>query len=86
MITLTGDKNIDIVANDNDNILIPNKGKNKIDGLGGKDIVQFSGESTEYTITKDGDNYIVTDQKGRDGENTLTNIEILRFTDIDKSL
>lgn len=86
MITLTGDKNTNIIANDNDNILIPNKGKNKIDGLGGKDIVQFSGESTEYTITKDGDNYIVTDQKDRDGENTLTNIEILRFTDIDKSL
>ncbi len=82
-VRLTGDKNSNIEANDFDNILIANKGKNIIDGKAGNDVVQFSGASTEYSITKNGENIVVKDNQGRDGENTLTNIEVLRFTDKD---
>ncbi len=80
---LTGDKNANLEGNDLDNILIGNKGKNIIDGKEGNDVVQFTGKSDEYTITKDGDKVIVKDSKDRDGENTLINIEVLRFTDKD---
>ncbi len=82
-VRLTGDKNSNLEGNALDNILIGNKGNNKIDGKEGNDIVQFSGSSSEYNISKNGDDVIVKDNNSRDGENTLTNIEILRFTDKD---
>ncbi len=80
---LTGDKNSNLSGNDLDNILLGNKGNNTIDGKSGNDIVQFSGSSTEYSITKNGDTVVVKDNHARDGENSLKNIEILRFTDKD---
>ncbi len=82
-VRLTGDKNSNLEANDLDNILIGNKGNNTIDGKGGSDVVQFSGKSSEYTMTKSGDKVIVKDSKDRDGENTLINIEVIRFKDMD---
>ncbi len=80
---LTGDKNSNLEGNELDNILIGNKGNNTIDGKGGNDVVQFSGASSEYTISKNGDKVVVKDNGGRDGENTLLNIEVLRFKDKD---
>ncbi len=80
---LTGDKNSNLEANDLDNILIGNKGNNKLDGKAGKDVVQFTGKSSEYSISKNADVIIVKDNMNRDGEDKLTNIEILRFTDKD---
>ncbi|MCH4886547.1 hypothetical protein EZV73_03155 [Acidaminobacter sp. JC074] len=76
---LTGEKNSNLSANDRDNILMGNKGNNVIDGKDGVDIVQFSGSSFEYEIS---DNQ-VKDLRGRDGVDTLKNIEILRFADKD---
>lgn len=76
---LTGTLNSNLVGNNQDNILIGNKGNNTIDGKEGIDVVQFSGMSTEYDIT----NGIVRDLKGRDGTDTLRNVEIMRFTDKD---
>lgn len=80
---LIGVNNNSIIANDLDNILIPNSGNNSIDGKEGNDIVQFSGKSTEYSIDINNKITIVTDSKKRDGMNSLTNIDILRFTDLD---
>ncbi len=80
---LTGDKNSSLEGNALDNILLGNKGNNTLDGKDGEDVVQFSGKSIEYKISKQGDNIMVKDTKDRDGEDTLINIEILRFTDRD---
>jgi len=81
-IRLTGEKNTNVNANNRDNIIIGNKGNNTIDGKEGIDVVQFTGASTEYEIS----NYKVKDTLGRDGTDTLKNIEILRFTDKDVQL
>ncbi len=82
-VRLTGEKNSNLEGNDFDNIFIGNKGNNKMDGKKGEDVVQFAGKSTEYTISKDGDSIIVKDKNDRDGQDSLVNIEILRFTDKD---
>ena len=83
-IKLTGKNNTNIEANDEDNILIGNSGNNKIDGKGGKDIVQFKGLSTQYNIEKNNDAITVTDSiNDRDGKDEIKNISILRFADKD---
>ncbi len=80
---LTGEKNSNLEGNDFNNILIGNKGNNTLDGKQGENVVQFNGASSEYTITKNGDSIVVKDTKNRDGEDTLMNIAVLRFTDKD---
>lgn len=80
---LTGNKNSNLTGNEADNILLGNAGNNIIDGKDGKDIVQFSGKSDEYQIKKAGASISVSDNLSRDGFDTLSNIEILRFTDKD---
>lgn len=76
---LTGKENSHITANDQDNVLYGNAGNNVIDGKEGHDVVYFTGQSSEYEITSG----VVKDTKGRDGTDTLKNIEVLRFTDKD---
>lgn len=83
MLTLTGEKDSGILANDNDNILAGNKGNNRIDGREGIDIVQFKGYSNEYEIITENKQITVKDQENRDGHDILVNIEILRFRDKD---
>ncbi|MFW0181124.1 hypothetical protein [Rothia sp. P5766] len=80
---LTGAKNSNLEGNNLDNILLGNKGNNIIDGKDGNDVVQLSSKSTEYVLTRDGEDILIKDKKSRDGEDTLKNIEILRFTDKD---
>lgn len=83
MLSLTGKNNSGIIANDNDNILLGNSGDNFIDGRVGIDVVQFTGYSDEYVINSENKTIIVSDQMSRDGTDTLTNVEILRFKDKD---
>ena len=57
-------------------------------GSNGVDVAEYSGPSSRYTITKNGDTFTVTDSKGAagDGTDTLTNVEVLRFSDGEKNL
>ncbi len=81
-IILTGDKNTNILGNDQDNHLTGNAGDNVITGGDGEDTVVFSGASSEYKITPDGNRAIVADTvSGRDGTDTIAEIEILKFKD-----
>ncbi|MEA1973960.1 MAG: stalk domain-containing protein [Bacillota bacterium] len=82
---LLGSKNTELVGNSESNILMGNSGNNKINGKKGVDIVQFSGKSTDYYISKNGIKIIVTDNLNRDGVDTLKDIEVLRFIDKDVS-
>ena len=53
-----------------------------IDGLMGVDVVSLSGRREEYTFKYSSDNLVFYDQLGRDGTNTLINIERVKFKDI----
>jgi len=72
-ITLTGAKNSNVIVNQLDNNITGNSGDN---------IAIFSGPSSEYQVTKENDQVIVQDmQDNRDGKNTMTAIEKLKFSD-----
>ena len=60
-------------------------GNDTLDGGEGTDIAAFSGAWKDYTITKAGSVYTVTDRRAGspDGTDTLTNIETLRFSNGD---
>lgn len=57
-------------------------------GSNGVDVAEYSGPSARYTITRDGDAFVVTDSKGEtgDGSDTLRDVEVLRFSDGEKNL
>jgi hypothetical protein len=90
-IILTGSKNTNILGNDLDNSLTGNDGDNVITGGKGNDIIkggagedtaQFSGNSSEYKITKSDGKTVVTDTvPDRDGTDELIDIEVLKFKD-----
>jgi Ca2+-binding RTX toxin-like protein/LysM repeat protein len=65
-------------------VLKGGQGDDAIDGGDGIDIAEFSGSFADYRITKLTDNsYRIVDTKtGRDGADTLTNIEKLNFADV----
>jgi hypothetical protein len=90
-IILTGEKNTNILGNDQDNLLTGNDGNNVITGGKGNDIIkggagedtaQFSGNSSEYKINKsDGKTAVVDTISDRDGKDELAEIEVLKFKD-----
>jgi len=90
-VTLTGQKNADLIGNAYDNILTGNRGNNKLqggpgddrlDGGKGKDTAIYSGPQTDYIISKNNGMVTVIDKKAkRDGIDTLLNIEIIKFSD-----
>lgn len=81
--TLTGnDGNNVIEGGEGDDTLAGGKGDDNLDGGAGTDIVVFSGSSSEYAIMRTNGSTIVTDNTtDRDGKDTLTNVEILQFSD-----
>jgi Ca2+-binding RTX toxin-like protein len=56
-------------------------GNDTINGGAGNDIAFFSGTRASYTITTTATGYTVTDKRGIDGMDTITNVERLQFTD-----
>ena len=86
-IRLTGKNDINVYGNDQDNIFVPNSGKNYIDGIAGRNVCQFSGSSDEYTIVTENGITTVTDKyPERDFVTVLKHVDTLRFTDKDVSL
>lgn len=95
--TLTGNFNSGLKGNDQNNKLTGNSGNNTLEGGKGNDILDgaagssdtaiFSGNESEYTITKNENLTTVKDNTpNRDGEDTLKNIEYLQFKDKIRSL
>ncbi|TWF58826.1 cadherin domain-containing protein [Neorhizobium alkalisoli] len=60
-----------------------NGGDDVFDGKDGKDIAIFSGKVTDYTITAntDGSITVLDNRTGKDGKDTLKNIETAQFSD-----
>ncbi len=77
-VTLLGSNNNTVTVNELDNNITGNSGTNT---------VIFSGKSSEYTVKTDNGVTTVTDNTAnRDGKNTLSKIEKLKFTDKTVSL
>lgn len=83
--TLLGNKNSNLVGNDQDNCLGPNAGTNAIDGKSGTDVILFQGNCNEYSIScsSSTDCTITDGVNGRDGTTLTSNIESLAFRDGD---
>ena len=73
-----------ITGNGSSNQITGGGGDDIIDGGDGTDTAIFSGAYADYTITDNGDGtHTVTDSTpGRDGTDTLSNIELLQFSDV----
>ena len=56
-------------------------GNDSIDGGSGIDTAGFNGNRANYTLSTSASNYVVTDNTGTDGTDTLTSIERLQFAD-----
>jgi hypothetical protein len=90
-VILTGKNNSSLVGNAFGNVLTGNAGDNALEGKAGNDQLDggegidtavFSGNSTEYTLTKKDSQIIVEDSHtGRDGTDSCQNIEVLKFSD-----
>ena len=77
-VRLRGTNTSHLVGNDRDNVLEGNAADNNIDGGAGTDTAAFKGALAEYVVQGG----VVTDtQSGRDGSDTLTDIEYLQFSD-----
>ena len=62
-------------------ILIGGAGNDTIDGGVGIDTVAFSGPRASYSISKSATGWTVFDNTGKDGTDTLKNVERLKFSD-----
>ncbi len=56
-------------------------GNDSINGYGGINTVVYNGNLSNFTITKSSSGYIVTDNTGANGTDSITNIQILKFSD-----
>ncbi|MDD2781553.1 MAG: hypothetical protein PHR02_08435, partial [Sulfuricurvum sp.] len=88
--TITGIENLSgssfndtFTGDDNANVLTGGNGNDLLDGQGGDDTAVFTYASSQYTIVlNDGGTITVTDQTtSREGSDTLSNIEYLKFSD-----
>ncbi|OQW55470.1 MAG: hypothetical protein A4S14_12520 [Proteobacteria bacterium SG_bin9] len=73
-----------IVGNSQTNILIGAGGSDSIDGGGGGDMAIFTGARADYTIALNtpalGQVRVTDNVAGRDGADTLTNVEVVQFS------
>ena len=78
-----GSGNDTITGNNLNNLIIGNGGNDTINGgTGDADIVKFSGDRFDYNIsTSSGTTTVIDGLSGRDGTDTLTNVEYLQFTE-----
>ncbi|RZN13007.1 hypothetical protein CWO91_01215, partial [Bradyrhizobium genosp. SA-3] len=56
-------------------------GNDTIDGGAGTDMVIFTGTQSQYTVTTPGPIVVQDNTAGRDGTDSLTNVEVLQFSD-----
>ncbi len=90
-VTLLGSNPSGLVGNARDNVLTGNAGPNALtggqgndtlDGGEGEDTAEYSGPAEDYTLDRTKDSITITDRvAGRDGVDTLKNIEELKFSD-----
>ena len=79
-----GSANDTITGNSSNNEITGGSGDDTLNGGAGEDTAIYSGEFASYTITDNGDGtHTVADStSNRDGSDTISNIEKLRFSDV----
>jgi hypothetical protein len=86
---VTGHAGVDVLhGDDGDDKIDPGGGDDSIDGGAGVDTVAFTGSYASHVVTHQSNgSYVVADKtSGRDGTDTLTDIERLEFTDYNVAL
>ena len=79
---IAGDGNDRLIGNTRDNILLGNGGNDTLVGGGGVDTALYLGPSARYSIVLSPEHTQATDRSAvGDGQDTLTDIDILRFND-----
>ncbi len=77
-----GAGNDSLTGNDADNSFTGGKGNDTIDGQGGANTAIYTGTRSQYNVTVSGSTITVADTvANRDGTDSLTNIQWLRFSD-----
>lgn len=80
----TGDD--DMYGMSGNDSLYGGKGNDFLDGGWGTDSAYYLGSRSEYTVTRDGDGFRVTDKVGTEGSDLLVNVDRLDFSDVDVAL
>jgi len=81
-VSLTGNSAGNILAGSSGNdSFFGGAGNDALDGGSGFDIATFSGNRSNYTITKTGSTFTVRATTGTDGTDTVANVEYLQFAD-----
>ena len=76
-----------LIGNDADNEFTGNAGNDSITGGGGDDTAVYSAARANYTITNNGGGtYTITDNVGSEGTDTLTTMELAKFSDVTVTL
>jgi len=72
----------ELTGNSGNNILRGGGGDDRLNGNQGDDTAVFSGAYADYTVTKNEGFVTVSDKRlNRDGTDSLTSIEFLKFSD-----
>jgi hypothetical protein len=71
-----------IVASSANDILVGGAGGDIFDGGEGTDTAKLSGNASDYTLTRIGGLILVSDRRGLDGSDLISNVERLQFGDM----
>ncbi len=73
-----------LIGDANNNVIEGYTGNDTIDGAGGVDTALYLGNQADFTVSRDGASWVVTDKHpidGDEGQDTLINIERVQFAD-----
>jgi serralysin len=81
-----GAGNDTLTGNGLNNAIAGRGGNDRLDGAGGIDTAVFVGNRSNFALEVKGSSYIVRATTGSEGEDTLVNIERLKFSDVSLAL